>query len=60
MSPTVYIVPKEGALVRDPLDSNKALPPEGKSVEWNTHWERRRREGDISIVDPAAPAAKKK
>lgn len=38
-------------IVRDPTNG-QALPAAGTSVEWNTYWQRRLREGDVSLTDP--------
>lgn len=48
---TRYVIPAPGLKVRDP-DTGQALPPAGKSVQWNTWWERREADGDITVGKP--------
>ncbi len=44
----IYVIPKPGLIVRDPLTRN-ALPAEGATVNENGYWRRRLRDGDISV-----------
>lgn len=46
----IRIIPKQGAIVRDPDNRGAILPPEGKLIPGLTpYWRRRLREGGISI-----------
>ncbi|MGZ8362484.1 MAG: DUF2635 domain-containing protein [Caulobacteraceae bacterium] len=51
-----YVRPLNGARVRDPAD-RQVLPEEGRTVAWDTYWERRKLDGDIEVLDKA-PRAK--
>ena len=49
----VFATPKEGVLVRH--ENGKALDPAGETVERNSYWLRRERDGDVTLT--AAPEA---
>ncbi len=54
----VFATPKEGVLVRH--ENGKPLDTAGESVERNSYWLRRERDGDVTLTVPAAdetPAA---
>lgn len=44
----VYIVPAKDMLLRDP-NTGALLPAAGALVVWETFWQRRLNDGDISI-----------
>lgn len=44
----VYIVPAKDMVVRDP-NTGTPLPAAGALVVWETFWQRRLNDGDISI-----------
>lgn len=46
MSDRRFIKPKDGLTVRDP-ETGVALPPHGKGVAWNSHWQRRLDQEDV-------------
>lgn len=47
----IRIIPKQGAVVRDPDAKGQRLPPEGKLVPGlSPYWRRRLKEGGISIL----------
>lgn len=49
------VKPRESSLiVRDP-DTRRTLPPEGAEVPDTTFWRRRLRDGDVVLVEAAAP-----
>lgn len=52
-----YYRPKAGLQVRDPDDSGRPLPAEGKGLTWSSYWERRLADGDIEPTDAKAIAA---
>ena len=50
----MYVKPVAGRLVPDPyLGGN--LPPEGREVEANQYWLRRKDDGDVTETDPPTP-----
>ena len=51
------VKPVAGKRVGDPEVGVKPLPPEGRVVEWSTHWHRRLADGDIT-AEAAPPEAK--
>lgn len=53
----ITIKPAPGLRVLDPT-TMQPLPPEGAQVEKNTHWIRRIKEGDVTLVTPPKPNAK--
>ena len=46
----MFIVPKAGILIRDPI-TKKRIPPDGAEVQISNFWNRRLRDGDITIHD---------
>lgn len=52
----VYVVPKKGLTVRDPID-RAPLPNEGDWKPRDTYWDRRINDGDVIVSEP--PKAKK-
>lgn len=54
----VYLKPEKGLIVRDPADSGKPLPEDGKLVDFDTYW--RRRLIEKSVVRMKPPAQPKK
>lgn len=56
----MYVKPKPGALVRDPV-TNQPLPATGAEVPDTQHWHRRLADGDVlpatppATDDPSAP-----
>jgi hypothetical protein len=46
----VYVKPKKGALVRDPV-SFQPLPEQGREVPDNGYWRRRLADGDVELVN---------
>lgn len=57
MPAVITIKPAPGLRVLDPA-TMQPLPPEGVQVEKNTHWIRRIKEGDVTLVTPAKSSAK--
>lgn len=58
MAKIVHVTPAPGLIVRDP-NTMLPLPPEGAQVEKSSHWIRRQKEGDVTMIDiPAAAVAK--
>jgi hypothetical protein len=55
----VTVFPKPGNVVRHP-DTHAKVPENGLAVEWNVFWERRLRDGDITLDAPSALAKGKK
>ncbi|HGY4723286.1 TPA: DUF2635 domain-containing protein [Citrobacter amalonaticus] len=51
------IKPRDGLQVRRP--DGGVLKPEGEELEFSAWWERRRREGDITVANVAKPEAKR-
>jgi len=49
----MYVIPTKGFTVRDPV-TKRALPPEGADVPDNIFWQRRLRDGDVTIGTPPA------
>lgn len=50
----IYVIPKQGMMVPDPnvrsrKSSDVRLPAEGKEVDDSTYWQRRLRDGDVTI-----------
>lgn len=48
----IYVIPQLGMKVPDPAQltvPDRHLPPEGRLVERSGYWERRLRDGDVSI-----------
>ena len=59
MSHKVFLIPAAGLRVVDPANG-EPLPPEGREVSGNeTHWLRRKREGDVTEGKPAFNKGKK-
>lgn len=58
MSHLVHLTPAKGLRVIDPA-TGEPLPPEGKVVEWTTHWARREKDGDVEITKTSAKPVKK-
>lgn len=58
---TFWVKPAHGLSVRDPM-SLKTLPEEGAEVLNNSFWQRRIRDGDVTVVEGKTkkPAAKPK
>ncbi len=54
MSQTLYLIPKPGAVVRDPVTA-APLPPEGAEKPKTGYWLRRLHDGDVT--EGKAPAA---
>lgn len=56
-----FVAPAPGMLVYNP-ETGGYLPKDGCEVEWNAHWRRIQKDGDIKVSDikPAASAAVKK
>ena len=50
MAKQVFIVPRKGLLVRDPL-SFTPIPEAGQLVDYVTFWRRRIRQGDVVIKE---------
>ena len=51
------ITPRAGLVVRRP-DTGEILPPAGAVIPLGPHrayWLRRRKDGDVTIADPATP-----
>lgn len=46
----VFIIPREGTLVRDPINK-LPLPSGGAMVSLNKFWRRRIRCGDVSVIE---------
>ncbi|MEO6217762.1 MAG: DUF2635 domain-containing protein [Sphingomonas sp.] len=42
-----FIKPRGGLTVPDPYQAQKPLPPHGKGVAWDSHWQRRLNDGDV-------------
>lgn len=59
----IYVIPKAGLMVPDPSvrgrkkSSEVRLPEGGKLVEDSNYWQRRLRDGDVSLGSQPAPAA---
>lgn len=54
------VKPAQGRAVRDPI-TMQLLPDDGREVPNNPFWRRRRRDGDVVVVeDKAAPAARER
>ena len=51
MSGQKFLIPREGLIVRNPVDFTP-LPETGALVDWNTFWRRRVACGDASIGEP--------
>lgn len=49
----MYVKPAEGRQVPDPY-AGGFLPPEGREVEANQYWLRRKEDGDVVEAQPAA------
>lgn len=47
---SMFIRPKNGILIRDPK-TNLYVLPEGKTVENNSFWRRRIKDGDVYVQD---------
>lgn len=47
-----FIKPKDGLTVRDP-ENQRALPPHGKGVAWNSFWQRRLDDQDVELTTEA-------
>jgi len=54
-----HVTPKEGFVVRDPSADGAPLPAAGKDVAWSSYWERRKKEGSISVTSVAPKSGKK-
>lgn len=52
------IKPKQGLKVRDPA-TGEVLPEAGKTVTWNSYWQRRLQDGSIFIDNTVAKHATK-
>jgi hypothetical protein len=50
------IRPVEGRRMRHP-ETKKVIPVEGRSVAWNSYWQRALNAGDIELVPDVAPPA---
>lgn len=48
----MFVIPKPGALVRDPL-TRRELPATGREVPESAFWLRRLRAGDVARATPA-------
>lgn len=46
---SLFVVPKEGVVVKDPRTLRR-IPPEGTTVPNDNYWRRRLREGSVSEV----------
>ena len=57
MSKRVYIKPKPGLVVRDPV-TFKRLPEDGGWVTWNSYWTRRLNDKDVAEAKPPAKPAR--
>ena len=60
MSPTAFLIPKEGLKVADPRGGY--LSPDGARVELSSYWRRRLNSGDVvegKEPKPAAPSTPK-
>lgn len=44
----VHLVPRTGRLVLMP-ETHQPMPPEGRTVEFNAHWQRRVLDGDVDV-----------
>ena len=54
----IYVTPRPGRRVRDPLNPASVLPAEGAYKNDNKAWRRLAKAGDCDISDrPASPAA---
>lgn len=51
----VFASPKEGVLVRH--ENGKQLDPSGETVDRNSYWLRRERDGDVTLTDVLETAA---
>ena len=49
----IYVTPKKGLVVVDPADMQD-VPADGKKVTNSQYWQRRKRDGDVTISKPAA------
>jgi len=51
----MFVIPKPGKTIPDPQRGD-ALPPDGREVEASQYWQRRLRDGDVTIkADEAKP-----
>jgi hypothetical protein len=57
MRKTEFVIPKKGLIVRDPVTKD-ALPEQGGSVDLNTYWKKRIRDGDVEIAVAKKPTKK--
>ena len=64
MMGTIYVIPASGMLVPDPSEVGGSdqvrLPAQGKEVEDSTYWQRRLRDGDVTIGRAPVVAVSKK
>lgn len=54
----MFLKPKEGIIVRDPL-TNLPLPSEGKEVNESIYWRRRIQDGDVIVINKKTESSKK-
>lgn len=52
----MFVKPKSGVQVRCPTLPYAPLPAEGAEVGDDTYWHRRLADGDVEVVQPAAPS----
>lgn len=52
----MYVYPKSGLKIRD-ADLKDHLPAEGREVPDNGFWNRRLRDGDVTLEKPATDVA---
>lgn len=58
MTHAIFVVPKEGLIIRNPDGNYMPLPPEGASVPDSPYWRGQARDGSVTIkTDPAEPTA---
>lgn len=50
----MYVIPAKGRTVPDPYQGGD-LPAEGREVEANQYWLRRKEDGDVTEGTPPAP-----
>ena len=58
MTDTVFVRPRTGLIVRDPV-TREPLPADGADVSRSPYWLRRLRAGDIVPATKASPAKDK-
>ncbi len=56
---TKLVKPERGIVVLDPA-SLRRVPEDGAIVPWNSYWQRRVREGSLTVVEPPAPKKARK